>query len=80
MPLMKIGAMEVLTLSEAAERLELDRTTLFRQIKSGALKAQKSGAIWLIDARDVEKYRAEHKGKRGKASPDYPHKRKAGAE
>jgi excisionase family DNA binding protein len=75
-PLMKIGDVEVLTLTEAAERLELERSTLFRQIKSGALKAQKSGAIWLIDARDVEKYREEHKGRHGKASPDYPHKRK----
>ena len=73
---MKIGDVEVLTLSEAAERLDLDRTTIFRQIKAGAIKAEKSGAIWLIDAREVERYRDEHRGKHGKASPDYPHKRK----
>ena len=75
---MKIGDVEVLTISEAAARLELDRTTLFRQIKAGALKAEKTGAVWLIDAREVERYREDHKGKHGYASPSYPRKRRSG--
>jgi excisionase family DNA binding protein len=77
---MKIGDVEVLTISEVAERLALDRTTIFRQIKSGAIKAEKSGAVWLVDAREVERYRTDHKGKHGKASPDYPHKEKGEAD
>jgi len=75
---MKIGDVEVLTIHEAADRLKLDRTTIFRQIKAGAIKAEKTGAIWLIDAREVERYRDEHKGKHGKASPDYPRQIKEG--
>ncbi len=63
---MKIGGTEVLTVHDVAERLGLDRTTLARQIRRGALKAEKSGKTWLITAEEMERYRREHKGKPGR--------------
>lgn len=66
---MKIGDIEVLTISEAAERLSLDRTTLFRQIQAGVMVAEKTGSVWLIEAEEVERYREQHKGRHGFASP-----------
>jgi len=63
---MKVGGIEVLTIHDVAERLGLDRTTLARQIRRGALKAEKSGKTWLITAEEVEHYRREHMGKPGR--------------
>jgi excisionase family DNA binding protein len=56
---------EVLTLSQAAERLGLQRGTLVRQARRGRLHATLAGSVYLVTAREVERYRAEVAGKPG---------------
>ncbi|MBX3280712.1 MAG: helix-turn-helix domain-containing protein [Acidobacteria bacterium] len=46
--------MELLTTSEVAERLGVTRWRVNALIKSGRLKAEKKGQIFLVDARDLE--------------------------
>jgi len=70
---------EVLTVTQAAERLGLHRDTLLRQIKRGSLHAKRLGSVWTISAVEVERYRHTHQGKQGVASPDHPlHGRRGG--
>lgn len=59
--------MKSLTVTEAASSLGLSRSTLLHQIKNGAIKATKVGPIWTITEREVERYRRESLGKRGRA-------------
>ncbi len=54
------------TIREAAKRLERDRTTLFRQIQSGAIKADNESGVWLITSQELERYARENKGKPGR--------------
>jgi excisionase family DNA binding protein len=84
--MVKIGDVEVLTLAEAAERLGVKRNTLVQQVRKGALAATLSGHTYLVTADEVERYRAEHRGKRGSfQNPNHPlhgkqgpgHRRKA---
>ncbi len=67
---MKIGDTEVLTISQAAERLGLDRTTLVRQAKKGKLRATLTGAVYLVTVEEIERYRRENLGKPGRKSRD----------
>lgn len=75
---MRIGDVEVLTLQEAAKRLDIDSTTLTRQAQRGILRAVRFGREWAVTADEVERYRREHKGKRGQASPRYQRKPRDG--
>src|SRR6476620_6642301 len=70
----RIAAMdeEILTVTQAAERLGLHRDTLLRQIAHGVLHARRLGSIWVVSAAEVERYRHAHRGKHGFASPDHP--------
>lgn len=69
----------MLTVSQAAERLGLDRSTLLRQIARGTLHATRLGSVWVITPAEVERYRHTHLGKVGVASPDHPlHGRRGG--
>lgn len=71
--IMKIGDVEVLTLTEAAERLGVKRNTLVQQVQKGALDATLSGHVYLVTADEVERYRAEHRGHKGSfQNPDHP--------
>jgi excisionase family DNA binding protein len=75
---MKVGKVEVITLSEAARRYGIDRTALFRQAQKGVLKAEQSGKSWLVRTDDMDKYVRDHssgEGRRGR-----PRKPKEGAE
>lgn len=56
---------EVLTLSQAAERLGVQRGTLVRQARLGRLNAMLTGSVYLVTAREVERYRKEIAGKPG---------------
>jgi excisionase family DNA binding protein len=56
---------EVLTLSQAAERLGVQRGTLVRQARLGRLQARLAGSVYLVTAREVERYRKEISGKPG---------------
>ena len=54
----------MLTLTEAAARLGLAASTLRVQIHRGKLKGRLVGKTWTVSEREVERYRAESKGKR----------------
>ena len=54
------------TVTEAAERLNLSPRTLQEQIARGRLKATRHGPIWWITEAEVERYRRESKGKPGR--------------
>ncbi|MCA1666298.1 MAG: helix-turn-helix domain-containing protein [Thermomicrobia bacterium] len=62
----------VYSVTEAAMTLGLDRSTILRQIKRGALHARKVGKQWTVSAAEIERYRYVHLGKQGFASPDHP--------
>lgn len=63
---------ELLTVTQAAERLGLHRDTLLRQIGKGVLHAKRLGSIWVVSGVEVERYRHAHRGKHGFASLDHP--------
>jgi excisionase family DNA binding protein len=80
MPRMKIGDVEVFTLTEAAERYGIARKTLLTQISRGRLEATMSGHNYLVTDTEMEKYVRERKGRPGTASPYHPQNRKESAE
>lgn len=47
---------EMLTTSQAAERLSLDKTTVWRMVKDGRLKADKVGSHYRIPAEEVRRH------------------------
>lgn len=73
-----------MTLAEMAALLEMSQPTLRQQIKKGVLTAEKVGtgthSIWMVTEEEVERYRREHHGKRGYASPRYQRKPKGGVD
>ena len=54
------------TLPEAAAQLGLSPSTLRVQLHKGRLKGRKVGRDWQVSNREIERYRAESKGKRQK--------------
>jgi len=67
-----------MTVAQAAKDLGLESEGSLRlQIRRGKLRAIKKGRDWFIDPDDLESYRNDYLGKRGKASPDYPGKHPA---
>jgi excisionase family DNA binding protein len=62
---MTTGGDELLTVSQAAERLGLSRKTVWLQINRGVLSAARLGSVWVITAREVDRYARENKGKVG---------------
>lgn len=50
---------EMLTTSQAAERLSLDKTTVWRMVKDGRLKAEKVGSHYRIPAEEVRRHDEE---------------------
>lgn len=67
---MKIGDLEVLTLGQAAKRIGVDRTVLWRQVQRGALHPVNDEPPYLVSLDELARYEREHKGKRG----NYDHK------
>lgn len=49
----------MLTTSEAAERLSVDKTTVWRMIKDGRLSAEKAGSHYRISAEEVRRHHEE---------------------
>ena len=45
---------EMLTLTEAAERLDLHYMTVYKYVRSGKLPAKKSGGSWEVSAGDLD--------------------------
>lgn len=58
--------MRLLTLAEAGDRLGLSPSTLRNQVKAGKMRATLIGKTWTVTEREVERYRAEHLGRRGR--------------
>jgi excisionase family DNA binding protein len=50
-----------MTLIQAAEALGVSVSTLRTQIKLGVLKARKLGRDWIVEPKEVERYRLEHR-------------------
>ncbi len=46
------------TLTEAAERLQVERHTIWRWVRSGKLAAQKAGGVVFIEKRLVDRLRS----------------------
>ncbi len=62
---MQIGDEQVLSIQEAASRLGVSPITLSKQAKKGVLRATMIGRSYAVTASEVERYRAEHLGRRG---------------
>ncbi len=56
----------MLTLTEAAARLGVAASTLNGQVRKGRLRATKYGKTWVVSEREVERYRAESLGRKGR--------------
>jgi len=56
----------MLTVPQAAERLNLSRGRILVIIRSGRLKAQRIGPMWVIEEADLVDYRGRRRG------PGYP--------
>lgn len=69
---MQIGDEEVLTLSQAAERLGVTRSTLAQQAKKGILHATLAGKVYLVTAKEIERYARDVKGRTGFAAKSHP--------
>ena len=54
------------TLSEAAGILGVSAATLRSQIRNGRLRGRLVGKTWTVSEREVERYRAESLGHRGR--------------
>lgn len=57
---------ELLTLRDAARLLGLSASTLAHQARIGHLRARKLGDLWIVEPREVERYRAESRGRPGR--------------
>lgn len=55
----------MMTLNQAAAALDVRPATLRQQIAAGRLAAAKIGPLWVVDAREVERYRRESLGQPG---------------
>jgi excisionase family DNA binding protein len=70
---MQIGDEEVLSLQQAAQRLDISPNTLAKQAKKGVLRATLIGRSYAVTASEVERYRREHLGQRtGFHDPAHP--------
>lgn len=72
MSCMKIGDEEVLTTTQAAERIGVSPDTLQSQIRRGKIAAERFGRQWMIKANELQRYRDEVQGKHGFAAPSHP--------
>lgn len=69
---MKIGDVEVFTISEAAAKYGIARKTLLTQIRRGNLAATLSGHTYIVTSAEMDRYDEFRKQPRGFARPDHP--------
>jgi len=69
---MKIGDEEVLTITQAAERIGVSPDTLQSQIRRGKIAAERFGRQWMIKGNELQRYREEVQGKHGFAALTHP--------
>lgn len=63
----------MLTLQQAAERLQISPVTLRKQAKSGVLRCTLVGHTYLVTASELTRYEKEHKGRVGPKPKAVPH-------
>lgn len=63
--------MDMLSLEEAAARIDVSTSMLRTQARKGVLKAEKQGGAWFVSAEEVDRYAREHRGKRGRPKARY---------
>ncbi|TLP79327.1 helix-turn-helix domain-containing protein [Nesterenkonia sphaerica] len=61
---------EMLTTSQAAERLSLDKSTVWRMVQDGRLKAEKVGSHYRIPAEEVRRHDQERMSNMAKQLSD----------
>lgn len=54
--------MNMLTTSQAAAHLGITRSLVIRLCQQGRIKAQKFGPVWMIDEKELSKYKPNPKG------------------
>jgi excisionase family DNA binding protein len=60
----------MLTVTEAAQRLGLSRSTVLNQVRAGVIRAERMGPLWVISEAEVERYEREHRGRLfGRSAP-----------
>ena len=57
---------DLLSLAEAADRLGVAAVTLRVAVGRGRFKARKIGKTWVTNDAEVDRYRREHLGRRGR--------------
>lgn len=62
------------TLAQAAELLGLNPGTLRQQVRLGRLRAEKVGNVWTVTPREIERYRRDSLGARGRYGKGRPAK------
>jgi len=72
MACMKIGDVEVFTISEAAAKYGIARKTLLTQIRRGNLAATLSGHTYIVTSAEMDRYDERRKQPRGFARKDHP--------
>lgn len=55
-----------MTVTEAAASLGLSPRTVRQAIENGAMRARRVGPMWTVTPAEVERYRAERLGRRGR--------------
>ncbi len=58
--------LDIITLAEAGELLDRSPNTLRAQVKNGRLAARLIGKTWVTTRAEVERYRRESLGQRGR--------------
>lgn len=59
---------KMLTITQAADLLGLAPATLARQARLGKLRAEKTGPIWLVTRKEVDRYADASLGRPGRRS------------
>ena len=57
---------DMLTVPDAARRLQVNQETVRRRIRDGSLKAQKLGNQWFINLEDLDTFKATYDRKTGR--------------
>lgn len=63
---------ELVSVTEAAEQLGITPDAARRAVQRGTLKATRVGSFYVVTLEEVERYRAEHLGRRGRPRKDQP--------
>lgn len=56
----------MMTLSQAATALGVSAATLRQQVAAGRLRGEKIGPLWVVQEREVERYRRDSLGQPGR--------------